>query len=157
MLVTVTVCGELADPTSWLPNVKLVGLTDTAGAAVVPVPLTATTCELGEALSVMARFTGPLEPEALGVNVMLIMQLPPGATLAPFVQVVVLAIANSLVAGLKEGVAVMLRAALPVFSTVTLCAGLVVPTNCPANVSVVGPGVSAPNRPSCSPLMPAVK
>ena len=51
LLVSVTACAALADPTFWLPKLTLVGLRLTAGAVAAPVPLRATDCGLLFAVS----------------------------------------------------------------------------------------------------------
>jgi hypothetical protein len=86
------------------------------------VPVSVTVCGLPAALSGMESVAerDPLEA-AGGVNVTMIRQVPFGATLAPLVHVVPVAIAKS-DAFVPEmlGAAVMFRAALPVFLTVTV-------------------------------------
>ena len=69
-------------------------------------------------------------PEAVGVNVILTVQLAPTATEPPQV----LVSAKSPEAEILE----MVRAALPVLETVTVCAALVVPTVWLAKVRVDG-------------------
>ena len=87
-----------------------------AGAA-VPVPERVTVCGLPAALSVIT--TAPVRVlVAVGVNVRLMAQLAPAASDAP--QVVVCA--KSPVAPMPA----MVRAALPLFESVTVCAALVV-------------------------------
>ena len=155
--MTVTVWAVLVVVTSWPAKVSGVeGVRVTVGVPAVPIPLKTAICGLLEALSLIERVTGPRVPAALGVNVTLIMHEPPGAIVAPLVHVVAVPMANSVVAP-RLGAAVRTRLALPVFSTVRVWAALGVLTSCPANVRVIGPGVMAPNNPSCSPLIPAVK
>src|SRR5438128_5108384 len=90
-------------------------------------PDKATLSGLSAALSVIVRL--PVRfPPAAGVNVTLIVQLAPAATLLP--QVLVWA---------KSPLAVMLvtfRTPFPVLLRVTLCAALVAPVSCAANGSV---------------------
>src|SRR5947209_3330431 len=91
-----------------------------AGAgAPAPVPESAMLCGLPASLSVMV--TAPVRaPVAVGVNVTVMAQFAPAASDAP--QVVVRA--KSPVAAMP----VMVRAALPVLETVTVCAALAVAT-----------------------------
>jgi hypothetical protein len=87
--------------------------------AVEPIPVRLTDCGLPEALSVMLRVPVRL-PDAVGVNVTLMVQFAPAATELP--QVLVWA---------KSPLAetpVRFSEALPVFASVTVCAALVVPT-----------------------------
>src|ERR1700674_6125569 len=82
-LVSVTVCAALGVLTAWLPNARLEG--DKLAAvpdAGVPVPVRLTACGLFAALSV--KVIAPVRvPVAVGVNVTLIVQLPPTATKLP--------------------------------------------------------------------------
>jgi hypothetical protein len=78
-LVSVTLCAALVVPTFWLLKVSEVG--ERLGSA-VPVPERLAVCGLFVALSVTVNV--PLRaPVAVGVNVTLIVQLAPAATLAP--------------------------------------------------------------------------
>src|SRR5258708_19868731 len=91
-----------------------------------PVPVRLTDCGLPEALSVMLRVPVRL-PDAVGVNVTLMVQFAPAATELP--QVLVWA---------KSPLAetpVRFSEALPVLESVTDCAALVVPTVWPAKAS----------------------
>ena len=147
----------LVEVTSWPVKVNPVeGESVTVGVPAVPVPLRTNICGLLVALSVKVSAIGPRAPAALGVKVILIMHDAPGAIVRPLVQVVPVAMANSVVVA-RLGAAVSIRLALPVFSMVTVCAALGAPMSCPAKVRVTGPGEIAPKRPSCSPLIPAVK
>ena len=90
----------------------------------VPVPLKPTTCGLVLALSVSVRLPERL-PVAVGVNVTLIVQLPPAPTGALVLQAVPLA------ATAKSPVTatlVKVRDAVPLLVTVTALAALVVPS-----------------------------
>ena len=60
LLVSVTACAELVDPTFWLPKLTSVGFRLTRGAAVAPAPLSVTDCglsvaEIGERQGSTAR------------------------------------------------------------------------------------------------------
>ena len=82
------------------------------------VPLTVTVCGLPSALSAMESVAErePLAPVG-GVNVRLITQVPFGATAAPLLQVLPVAIAKSdAFVPPREGAAVMFSVAVPVFS-----------------------------------------
>jgi hypothetical protein len=73
--------------TSWLPKVRLAGVSETAG--VVPVPLSTTLCGLPMALSVIEIVPERL-PVPAGVKVTLMVQVDPAAReLAPLGQVFV--------------------------------------------------------------------
>jgi hypothetical protein len=99
------------------------------GVPAVPVPLKATIWGLLAALSAMERLIGPRAPAALGVKVTLITHDPPGAIVAPLVQVVPVAVmANSVVVAML-GAAPRTRLALPVFSIVRVWAALGAPTS----------------------------
>jgi hypothetical protein len=82
MLVSTTVFAELVLPMATVPKFKLLG----ESFAVVPIPLNVTFCGLPVELSVMARAALRV-PEAVGVNLTLIVQLAPTAIELP--QVVV--------------------------------------------------------------------
>jgi hypothetical protein len=80
VLVSVTACGSLVDPTNRRENVREDGDKPTAGP--VPVPVTPTACGLFKALSVIASVAVRVPP-AVGVKVTLIVQVPPAATELP--------------------------------------------------------------------------
>jgi len=109
----VTVFAALVVFTRWLPKVKLVLDKLTEGA--VPVPERVTVCGLLLALSetVIAPDRSPV---VVGVNVMLIVQFPPAATEVPQVLLCAYCVLAAML--------VILRAAVPVFVSVTLCAAL---------------------------------
>ena len=119
VLVSVTVCAALVVPTVWL--VKVSDVTERLAVVVgaVPVPVRLTVCGLPEALSVMLKVPVRV-PDAVGVNVTLIVQLAPAATEPPHVSV-------SAKSALAAILPVIVRAALPVLDSVTVCAALVVP------------------------------
>jgi len=117
MLLRVTTWAELVVPATWLPKVRLPG----ARVTPVPVPVRATVCGLPEALSVMES-EAVREPIALGLNVMLKVQLSPTARVAP--QVVVRVKSAALVPVTLVLLIVIL--AVPVLVSVTVLALLVV-------------------------------
>ena len=82
VLLKVTVCAVLVTSTDWLPKARLVGERLTRAAVPVPVPERLTVCGLPLALSVMLSEAVRL-PLAEGVNLTLIVQLAPAATLDP--------------------------------------------------------------------------
>jgi hypothetical protein len=100
-----------------------------AGAAgAVPVPLNATLCGLPVALSVICS-VACRTPLALGVNVMPMTHDEPAATAEPApeeVHVVLAAKANSPVLAPVIAIEVMFNVAVPLFSTVSVLAALVV-------------------------------
>jgi hypothetical protein len=122
---TVTVCAVAVVVTSWPVNVSDDGVTVTVGAAAEPVPVRLMVCGLFAALSVIVN-VADRAPVAPGVNVMLMTQLEVGATGLVVVQVVPLAMANSVLP--VDGATEKIRFPVPPFVTVTLCAALVVPT-----------------------------
>jgi hypothetical protein len=76
LLLRMTACGELVEPTATLPNVSAVSDRLTEGPVAVPVRLrvTGTELKLFEMLTVPA-----LVPGTVGENVVLIVHVPPGA------------------------------------------------------------------------------
>jgi hypothetical protein len=88
-------------------------------AVLEPLPVRLTDCGLPEALSVTLKLPGRV-PDAVGVNVTLMVQFSPAARELPQV----LFSAKSPL----DAMLVIVRAALPVLDSVTVCAALVVPT-----------------------------
>lgn len=126
MLVIVTVFGALVTPTATLPKAKLTG-EKVRGA--IPVPVRLATC--GDFVVLATTVIAPETlPVTVGVNVAVIVQLPPPASVPP--QVVVLA--KSPLAVMDESVAVP----PPVFFSVITLPALVEPTAVEVNVSLVG-------------------
>ena len=126
LLVRVTVCAALVVPTFWLPKLRLLGLRLTAGAGVTPVPLSVTDCGLSPALSLMLTLA-LRAPVTLGVKVTLIVQLlPAGNVLGLMGQVLVCAKSPALVPATL--IVVIVRSAVPLLVSVTVCAALVVLT-----------------------------
>jgi hypothetical protein len=76
--VSVTVFAALVTPMATAPKFKLVG----DSFAVVPIPLSGTFCGLPAALSVTLKAAVRV-PEAVGLNLMLIVQLAPAASELP--------------------------------------------------------------------------
>ncbi len=119
VLVSVTVCAALVVPTVWLAKVSEVTERLAVVVGAVPVPVRLTVCGLPEALSVMLKVPVRV-PDAVGVNVTLMVQLAPAATEPPQVSV-------SAKSPLAAILPVIVRAALPLLDSVTVCAALVVP------------------------------
>jgi len=122
---TVIVTGVLTAPCA---TVTVVGaaLSVKSGAGLVPVPVRLTICGLPPALSVMVKV--PVRaPATVGVNVTLIMQFAPPASVAGLIGQ---AVAPVLVSAKSPDAAMELivSAAFPVFVSVTVCAALVVLT-----------------------------
>jgi hypothetical protein len=117
LFVKVTVLAVLVPPTATVPKLKLL-VESVTGA--LPVPVRLTVCGLVIALSANVR-TPEAGPRAAGMNVTPTWQLAPAATLAPHV---LLATAN----GPLTVILVTLRATFRRFVTVTVLAGLVLPT-----------------------------
>lgn len=122
VLVRVTDCAALVVPRFWLPKAKLLALRLTE--APVPVPVRVTVCGLPAALSAMVNVAVRL-PAAAGVNVTLIVQVPPPASELP--QVLVWEKSPPLVP--VTVMLVKLKVALPLLVTVTVWAAAGVPTN----------------------------
>jgi hypothetical protein len=122
-----------------LLKLTLVVLRLTLGA--VPVPLNPTTCGLPPALSLNERVPEAL-PTAVGVKVSATVQDPDAATGAEIEQVVPEA---AIAKGPVTPIAVKVRLALPALVTVTLCAGLVVPTGSDGKVGADDKLTMAPN------------
>src|SRR5437879_590249 len=131
LFVSVTGIGRLLVPTVWLPvNVRLGGASVTTGAAPVPVRVIVRGLPLPLSVIMIAPV---LVPRAVGLKVTLMVQLAPAATLVPFLQVVPGAGAKSPLGSTLVMVKVV---PLPLFN-VSVCAGLVVPTNWSAKIRIV--------------------
>src|SRR5439155_1738351 len=114
LLVTVTNCVALVVPTAWLAKVSEVGERDAVEVDVeTPEPVRAAVCGLPVALSVTVT-VAVLVPDAVGLNVTLIVQVPPAATDVPHV----LLSAKSPLLVPVMAMLVMLRAAFPVLESV---------------------------------------
>jgi hypothetical protein len=87
VFASVTVCAALVVPTVWLVKVSEEAERLTTGAeAAAPVPVRLTDCGLPEVLSAMLKVPVRV-PDAVGVNVVLIVQFAPTATEVPQVSV----------------------------------------------------------------------
>jgi len=88
VFVSVTVCAELGVFSNWLPKVRVVGASITAGAGFAPIPLSAMFCGLVLSPSVRTSVPG-LDPTADGVKVTLTVQVlvAPKGMLPPHVLV----------------------------------------------------------------------
>jgi hypothetical protein len=149
VFASVTPCAALLVPTFWLPNVSEPGVS--LGSA-VPVPVKLTVCGLPAALSVM--LTLPLRvPMAVGRNVTLRLQLPFTARVAGLKGQLCVSLKSPAFAPPTTRL-VILKGALPPFVSVTPCAGLLLFTSWPLNVSMVGASPTAAAIPL--PLTPAV-
>jgi len=120
---TVIVTGVLTAPCA---TVTVVGaaLSVKSGGGLVPFPVRLTVCGLPPALSVMVKV--PVRaPAAVGVNVTLIIQFAPAASV---VGLIGQAVAPVLVSAKSPDavIVVIVSAAFPVFVSVTVCAALVV-------------------------------
>src|SRR2546429_205001 len=92
----------------------------------LPVPLRVTDCGLSPALSVMVTLA-LRDPVAAGVNVTLIVQVAPAASVLGLIgQVLVWAKSPALVPAMP--IELMVRSAVPLFLSVTVWAALAVPT-----------------------------
>jgi hypothetical protein len=130
------VCDELVVPTSWLANVRLVGVSVTTGA--VPLPLSVTLCGLPVALSVTVTLAVRL-PVAAGEKVTEMVQPALAASVDGHVFVCVKSPAFVPVTPMLE----MVSEPVPVFVRVVVCATVVVPTCCEPNARLVGLSVTA--------------
>jgi len=127
LAVSLMLLPPLFVPTIWFENVKLVGLN--VGAFSTPLPdsaaETAPPCELLETVREPVR-----TPVADGVKLTLMVQFVAAASVVPQLFVC----AKSPVIVIAESV----NGAVPVFDSVALCAGLVVPITWPLKVRMVG-------------------
>ena len=130
VLLTVTVCAALGTFTAVL-NVRLAGDTEATGAT--PVPLNEIVCGLEGSESLMDT-EATRAPTAVGLNVMRMVQLAPAAKVAPHV----VEPAKLLEFVPVRIMLVMVRAAVPVLDSVTVCAALVVFTSWFPKASAVG-------------------
>ena len=119
VFVSVTVCAVLVVPTFWLEKVREAGERLAVVVDDVAVPVRLAVCGLPEALSVTLKLPVRV-PDAVGVNVTLMAQFPPAARELPQLSVS----AKSPLAMML----VMIRDAVPVLDSVTVCPALVVPT-----------------------------
>src|SRR5437868_4633752 len=157
VFVSVTVIGALVVVSSWLPKSRLVGANPTPGP--VPFPLRGSVCGLPPALS--SGENGPgRAPEAVGVKVTLMVQLAPAAKVAGLMGQ---AFAPVLVAAKSPDAAneLIVKAAAPVFVSVTVIGALMVASNWLPKSRLVGanptPGpVPFPLRGSICGLPPAL-
>src|SRR5207253_2581294 len=122
VFVSVTVIGALVVASGWLPKPRLVGANPTPGA--VPGPLSVMTCGLPPALSVSDSV--PVRaPEAVGVKVTLMVQVPPPAKVSVLVGQA-LAPVLSFPTRRSSDLELIVKAAVPVFVSVTVIGALVV-------------------------------
>src|SRR5437879_5369497 len=122
VFVSVTVIGALVVASGWLPKPRLVGANPTPGA--VPFPLSVMICGLPPALSVSDSV--PVRaPEAVGVKVTLMVQVPPAAKVAGLVGQALAPVLDAPKS--PEGAhELVVKAAAPVFVSVTVIGALVV-------------------------------
>src|SRR5437016_2990337 len=115
VFVSVTVIGVLVVASGWLPKPRLVGANPTPGA--VPFPLIVLRCALPTLFPYTTLFRSRA-PEAVGVKVTLMVQVPPAAKVAGLMGQ---ALAPVLVAAKSpEGAnELIVKAAVPVFVSVT--------------------------------------
>jgi hypothetical protein len=134
---TVIVTAVLTAPCA---TVTVVGaaLSVKSGGVFVPVPVSPTVCGLFAALSVMVRVPVRV-PVAVGVNVTLIVQLALAANVAGSVPHVFVSAKSADAAAME----MIVRVAVPVFVSVTVCAALVVFSNWLPKVRVVGASITA--------------
>src|SRR3989449_5575324 len=108
----------------------------------MPIPASDTDCGLPGASSAMVT-VAVLAPVAAGVNLMLIVQLAPGATEpAPVGQVLPAAKAKSAACAPVMVMLVRFSGAPPLLVSVTFCAALVVPTRCLPKALLVAESVA---------------
>src|SRR5437588_558795 len=157
VFVSVTVIGALMVASNWLPKSRLVGANPTPGP--VPFPLSATICGLPPEIGTASSRAGG-EPEAVDVTVTMMVQLPPSAKAAGLMGQ---ALALVLVAAKSPDVAneLIVKAAVPVFVSVTVIGALVVASNWLPKSRLVGANPTAgavpfPLRGSICGLPPAL-
>ena len=124
LLVSVTVCGvPLVVPTGWFANASDAGDNVAAGAPPTPVPVRLTDC--GELLALSVMVTDAVRaPFVVGLKVTLMVQPAPTAMVAP--QLLVCEKSPLLVP--VTAMLVLVRDAVPLLVSVTVCATLDVPT-----------------------------
>jgi len=134
VFISVTVIAALVTPCDCVPNGKLAGRV-TAGA--VPVPVSETVWGLGTALSAKLRdaFSAALVE---GLNVRVTVQLEPAATGEAVEQVAAVIAKSAAFVPVTLGLLVNVSDALPVFISVTVIVGLVVPLGTEPNGSLAG-------------------
>src|SRR6266478_5033066 len=109
--VSVTVCGLVVTLTTTLPNVRLVGANATAGAGgAIPMPDRSTLLGLVAAFVVNVKLADR-DPSTVGVKVVLTVQVPLAAKLAPQV---LLAMVKSEVFAPVSAILLIVSAAVPV-------------------------------------------
>jgi hypothetical protein len=123
LLLSVTVCAALVLPTDCVPKLKLLAERLTVGGVATPVPVSETVCGLPVASSVIVTAATRL-PAAVGLNVTLIVQLAPPATLAPHVFV-----SEKSPAFVPVIAMLVIDNGPPLLLSVTVCAALVLPTD----------------------------
>jgi len=129
-LVSVMVCMALVVPIDCAGKVRNVALRESVGT--VPVPLRATVC--GESVALFTMLTAAAaEPDAVGVNVTLMVQLAATARLAAQLLIALNSAALVPVSALLPRVS----SAAPELVSVIVCATLVVPTGWALKVSVM--------------------
>lgn len=133
VFVSVTVCGVVVEAMFSWPNARLAGERLMVVAGTIPVPVRLTACGLPLALSVMVS-EALREPAAEGVNVTIMVQLPPAPTPLPQLFVWAKSPAFAPLSAILD----IFREVLPVFVRVTLCAALVVPVLSWVNVRLLG-------------------
>ena len=136
MLVRVEVCAALVAPTVSEANVSVVGLRLTAGPTAVPT--NSTDCGLPGSVPLIA-ILAILDPPAVGVNVTLTVQLPPGAREAPQLCVSV----KSELSVPATLIPLMFNPEFPVLISMTGTGLLLVPTGCDGKIARAGSAVSA--------------
>src|SRR3989442_452938 len=141
LLVRVTVCTGLVVLRRWAPKARLVGAKVTAGT--IPVPASDTNCGLPGASSVMVTVAARA-PVSAAQNLMLIVQLAPGATEpAPVGQVLPAAKAKSAACAPVMVMLVRFSGVPPLLVSVRFCAALVVLTRCLPCALLVAESVAA--------------
>lgn len=133
VLVSVTDCGTVVAAMFSCPNARLAAERLIVVAGVTPVPFKLTVCGLPPALSLM-RSEALREPAAEGANVTIIVQLPLTPTPLPQSFVWAKSAAFAPLSPMLDRVSEV----LPVSESVTLCAVLVLPVLCWANVRLPG-------------------
>ena len=141
----------LVVPCAWLANVKLVGERAADGAVTTPVPVRPAVCGLPVALS-ETETVAERAPLALGVKETVMEQLLPAARLEPQLFVCWKSAGFVPASVIPE----IVRAALPVFVSVTLLVGLVVPTICEPNGKLAGESAAEGALTTPVPVRPAV-
>jgi hypothetical protein len=137
VFVNNTVIVALVVPTVTVPNDSLAGRLTTGMPGEIPVPVRATLCVLGVALS--AKFSDADSADVVeGLNVSVTVQLPPATTGVPTAQLAAVILKSALLMPETAGALVKFSEAVPVFIRVIIAGALVTPCVTDPNPRLAG-------------------